>query len=137
MATESNADDFEFISFIQTQTRLDTGNVKALLNRLHNEGKIATPDYVACFKDINMSMMKTTRKDPRAKRKFTPPDLSNATITGLVDMLGHVREQIAVAKKEEGYYKERLMAELIAAKRAEPSEAPAWGGNSEWNDDGE
>lgn len=119
-----SGEDFEFISFIRSQIRIDTPKVKELLGRLQEAGHITPAEYTGCFKELEMNFLQTSRKDPAKKQKFTPPVLDNVTIVGLVDMLGDTREKIAVLKKEEGYYKERIKGGLITAGDMAPSEAP-------------
>ena len=114
MAVKS-AEDFEFMLTTSTQTRLNTEVVKELLVKLSNQGTITMEEYMGCFKDIPMVVMKTARKNPKLKATFTPPNLVNVTVVGLIDMLGDVREKAAVLKKEEGFLKTHLMAELQAS----------------------
>lgn len=123
MATKST-DEFDFISYKQEQVRLDGDTVKPLLGRLKEEGKITEAEYMECFKEISFMVFKTTRQNTADKLKFTPPDLGNITLEGLIDQIGIQREENAVGKKMEGYLKERLTAELIAAGLATPSAAP-------------
>lgn len=123
MATKST-EDFDFISYKQEQVRLDSDSVKNLLGRLKEDGKISESEYIGCFKEIGYWVYSTKRKDAGVKKKFTPPDLSNVTIDGVIDQLAIQREENAVGKKMEGYLKERLTAELVAAGLVEASPAP-------------
>lgn len=123
MATKST-EEFDFISYKQDQVRLDNDEVKSLLGRLKEEGKITESEYMGCFKDISFMVYKTARKNSADKMKFTPPDLSNVTIDGVIDQLAIVREERAVSKKLEGYLKERLTAELVNAGLEAPSPPP-------------
>lgn len=128
MATKST-DEFDFISYKQEQVRLDGDAVKELLGRLKEAEKITESEYMECFKEISFSVYKVARKNPSEKIKFTPPELGNVTMEGIIDLLAVQREENAVGKKMEGYLKERLTAELIAAGLAEPSPPPpmpAW-----------
>ncbi len=123
MAVKST-DEFDFISYKQDQVRLDGDEVKSLLGRLKEEGKITESEYMGCFKDISFMVYKTARKISTNKLKFTPPDLGNITLDGLIDQIAVQREENAVGKKMEGYLKERLTAELVAEGLVEPSPEP-------------
>lgn len=101
-------EDFELSSSNTTQMRLDTDYVKDLIEELQLAGKITMEQKLACFKDIPMEVIRTNRKDPSKKLKFTPPSLTQLTPAGAVDMLGSLRERMANDKKEEGIYKEWL-----------------------------
>lgn len=108
MATLSG-DDFECISYVQESMRLDTDYVKALLERLANEGKIKPEEYMAAFKTTNSEYVTTKRKDPSLKQKWEMPKLGeNITPEALVDFLGVTREKLANLKKDEGFYKEAV-----------------------------
>lgn len=65
---------------------------------------------------ITMKVMKTDRHEG-TKAKFVMPTLGNATLGGLVDMLGETREQIKDLQKYEGIYKDAINARLEALKK--------------------
>lgn len=68
------------------------------------------PDRLArCAVESKVAQIKTTRIRGK-KADFVMPNFANATPSGLVDMLGEVREQMADLKKLEGLYKEALGA---------------------------
>src|SRR5690606_39693568 len=62
--------------------------------------ELLTPEQLLeCTKTITFNQIKCNRITGE-KPKFKMPDLSNATPTGLVDMLGDVREQIKDRSEE-------------------------------------
>lgn len=63
----------------------------------------------ASHKTITFDQMKTKRHAGDAAQ-FRMPNLANATVGGLVDMLGDVREEMKILKKLEGVYKQALAA---------------------------
>lgn len=101
-------EDFELSTTNSTQMRLDTDYVKDLIEELQLAGKITLEQKLACFKDIKIETIRTNRKDASKKLKFEPPNLTQMTPSGAVDLLGTVRERMANDKKEEGIYKEWL-----------------------------
>jgi polyhydroxyalkanoate synthesis regulator phasin len=124
------AEDFELSTTSGFQTRLDTEAVKALLDQLVMQGKITEDQVKACYKDIPMNVIRTSRRDTAKKPKFVPPNLTQATPVGVVDMLGSVREQKKILEQEEGVYKEWLQANYLkpleaAAKAAGETEGGA------------
>lgn len=81
------------------QFRLDTETVKGML----------TPKQIAdATYSIKFTQIKTQRLDSSKKAKFKIPNMDNITPEGLIDLLGAVREQMSIAKKEEKLYKEVL-----------------------------
>lgn len=62
---------------------------------------------------ISFEQMKTTRVKG-AKPDFKMPNFANATVPGLVDQLGAIREQQKLLEKEEGLIKEALKARIKA-----------------------
>lgn len=72
-----------------------------------------------CYNAISFVTYKSPRINKAEKPKFTPPNLSNMTLEGAIDMLGQVREQKSEAKKLEGIYKD-----FIAALRGEDVRDP-------------
>lgn len=122
--TIKTAEDFEMVTFRVEQIRLSGEVVKALLTKLRDEGSITNEEYIGCFKEIGFEQMKVNRKDKKLAKPFKMPDLSNATVIGLVDMLGATREDIKLGKKLEGVYKIAIMARLVEAGEAAPSDAP-------------
>lgn len=117
-------EDFEMISFDSTQVRIDGDAVKALLAELQEKNLVTPAQVMACYKEIHMSTIKTTRKDKSLAPVFSMPDFSNATASGVVDMLGSLREKMKLDKKLEGLYKTKLMSLLVASGEAAPSAAP-------------
>jgi hypothetical protein len=123
MATKST-ENWDLITYTQTQVRLDTDPVKAFIGRMVEEGHITEAQSFALYKEIPMNMISTKRKDPQARKPWQKPDMRNATLEGIIEMLGQTREEMSNLKKTEGFLKERLMAELRASGDADPSEAP-------------
>ena len=62
-------------------------------------------------KVIDFDVISTKRKAGK-KPDFVMPNLSNATASGLIDMLGSIREEIKDLQKKEGICKEALKARL-------------------------
>jgi hypothetical protein len=52
-----------------TQTRLETENVKALLDRLKEEGKITDHEFGSCYKEVPMTQMKFTARPKPPEKK--------------------------------------------------------------------
>jgi hypothetical protein len=123
MAVRS-AEDFDMITFEQTQTRLNGDAVKGLLERLVGANTITPEEYQSCFKDISFTVVSTKRKDRAKKPKYIPPVLDNITIIGLCDQLGLTREKMSDLKKDEGIYKERLKFELAQLGEVPQDHAP-------------
>jgi hypothetical protein len=95
-------ENFEAMIVEVNQDRLDNDKIRELL----------TPEQLLeCTKTVTFNQIKCNRITGE-KPKFKMPDLSNATPTGLVDMLGDVREQIKDLQKLEGIYKDALSARL-------------------------
>lgn len=115
---------FDMITFGVDQVRLNGDAVKALLTDLRAKDLITAEQLEGVFKTISFEQMKIVRKDKALKKPFVMPNLTNATVTGLVDMLGSIREDIALEKKLEGIYRTAIMARLVEAGEANPSEAP-------------
>jgi len=95
------------------QTRLDGDTVKVILQNCVDAGYITKETLAGCYKDIKFTQIRTPRKDKDKKKPFVMPSLANATITGLIDMLGGTREEMANLKKLEGIYKTALQARLV------------------------
>ena|ERR1700740_3231598 len=66
---------------------------------------LTTEQIAACYVDGGYAKYSTVRNDKAKKPKFTPPNLSNVTLTGAIDILGDIREKKAELKKLEGLYK--------------------------------
>jgi len=130
------AEDFEMMSTTTTQVRVDGDAVKDLLARLVLAEKITEAEAAGCFKEISFETIKTARKDKAKKSKFVPPNLANATPSGVVDMLGLVREKTKDLEKEEGILKDWIKDKVIrpeneAAAKVQPEGidddgTPAW-----------
>lgn len=95
-----------------TSTRLDQERVKALLERLHQEGKISLDEYRMCFSDTTTITLRTTRRDAAKKIPFEMPQLTQITNTGLVDLIGEESEKESLAKKYRNLYREVLLSRL-------------------------
>ncbi len=79
------------------------------------EQALGAVKFKACKKTIDFDMTKTKRKVGK-KRDFVNPNLANATASGLVDLLGQVREEMSDLKKLEGIYKTALDARIALEK---------------------
>ena len=100
-----------------TQVRVNTEAVKAacedgvwaLVNGTPTKVQLTQEQKVALSKEIQFSMMKTVRHTGK-KPEFVMPNLANATLPGLIDMLGLTREEMKDLKKLEGMYKDAIEA---------------------------
>ena len=103
MAKSIEGEDFLVTIEGSTQNRISTEKVKELL----------TPEQLEqVMQSIDITTMRSTRRDASKKPKFVLPNTDNLTPAGLTDMLGDVRERIGLLKKEEELYKEMLKAHL-------------------------
>lgn len=84
---------FDCIINKQTQKRLDTDNVKALIEDLFQKKIITAEQALSCYKDLEFDVVLIKRKDPALKPKWKAPLLGdNITPQALVDMIGDARE---------------------------------------------
>lgn len=110
--TIKTGEKFEVMTSITEQVRLDGEAVKDLLTVLERAGMITPEQHKSCYKTISFTVVKTNYIRNEDKPTYTPPDLSNATPEGLVDMLGQTRAEAKKLKADEGFIKNRLLAEL-------------------------
>ncbi len=82
---------------------------------------------------IDIRMRRTPRIDKATKPVYVAPNLDNATIAGIIDMLGRTREEMADLKKTEGLLKQVLSKrledagiEVPLANMAEVEEEMPW-----------
>lgn len=105
--TIRTAEDFSLNIVPTSQDRINSDMVREIL----------TPEQLKkCMKTIEFDTFKTTRIKGE-KPKFQMPNLGNATIPGLIDMLGKVREEIKDLQKLEGIYKEAVGARIEAEEK--------------------
>jgi hypothetical protein len=105
-----NGEEFDAMRIEVNQDRVDTAKVRELLGSRVGE----------VMKTITFYQTKIARKDESKVPKFTPPNLSNYTMAGLIDHLGKVREQIKLLEKEEGIVKAALEARIAKDASARP-----------------
>ncbi len=98
---------FECMVSESQQVRLDTENVKKLLDSLLLRKLITQEESESCFMTLDIKTVKTNRRDASLKPKWVAPTLGpNATPEMIVDQLGEVRERMNNDKKTEGFLKE-------------------------------
>lgn len=102
MSKEYNGEVFQLTINDVAQERLNTEKVKSKL----------TPAMLKECTDVVTFQQYRTKRLAGTKEAFKMPNLENATPSGLIDMLGDVREQIADLKRLEGIYKTALEARL-------------------------
>lgn len=124
-------EDFGLTNTPVVQVRLDGDTVKAILQNMMIAGYITQATLAGCYKEVKFTQMRTPRRDKDKKKPFVMPSLANATITGLIDMLGTTREEIANAKKLEGIYKTALQARLVESGAIIPDSPGGGGGEDE------
>lgn len=83
-----------------TQERFDKNKAKVFLTDVQ---------FKACLNVIDFTQLKGKRLKGE-KAAFEMPNLHNVTVSGLVDLLGKIREEQANLKKLEGVYKMALAA---------------------------
>jgi len=110
------SDTYQSMTSSVTQNRINTDEVKLLLEDLLSAGKITQEQASACFKDISFDVLKITRKDGIApKEKWVAPTLgANVTPEGLLEMLGDVREKKGDLEKDEKFLSEAFKARVKA-----------------------
>jgi hypothetical protein len=97
---------FDFVKTKSTRRALSKDKVEAYF-LLHG----LMEDLPKLYSDSDVVTIKTPRLDG-SKPAFVMPNFENATVTGLIDMLGECRERMKDDKKLEGLIKTRLGAEL-------------------------
>lgn len=121
MATEADipkvGENFSLSINKQTQVRINSDAVRELL--------ADEPEKLAkVCKEIDMTVFKTSRHTGKQK-KFEPPNLANATLQGLIDMLGQTREDKKDLEKLEGIYKDAIEARIrLQVEELNALEAP-------------
>jgi len=127
-------EEFDLTNTAVTQVRLDGDAIKAFIANMVAAGYISKEGVAGLYKEIKFVQMRTPRKDKDKKRPFVMPSLANATIPGLIDMLGQTREEIANAKKLEGVYKTALQSRLVesgAIPKDSVGDEKGWGTEDE------
>lgn len=97
---------FEFQKTSSKRVALSKDKIEAyfLINNLQE-------DLPKLYAESDVVTIKTPRFGGK-KPDFVMPNFANATVTGLIDMLGECRERMKDDKKLEGLIKARLGAEL-------------------------
>lgn len=96
------------------QDRMDSDKIKDFFG----------PDKIKEYmKTIDFDTYKTTRI-AGDKPKFQMPNLANATISGLIDMLGQVRDEKKDLEKLEGIYKDAIAARIKAEEAEKAANKP-------------
>lgn len=123
--TMPTGEDFSLKITTTKQVRLNNSAASDLLTELLEAGKITKAQHEACFNEITFPVYRFTRLDKSKVRVFDLPDLGNATPEGLIDQLGHLKEEAnRVTKKLEGVLKTKLVTMLPEdiQKTATPSQ---------------
>ena len=93
---------FELTITDEYQDRINADKVRALL----------TPEQVKQVTNTIQMKKLSTKRHTGKKPDFVMPTLGNATLEGLVDMLGKTREEIKDLQKYEGIYKDAIKARM-------------------------
>lgn len=115
MATKEIVKGEVFIGTIEevNQERISSDKVKEFLS---------ADDLKQVINEVSFEQLKITRISGK-KTDFVMPNLDNATISGLLDQIGELREKMKDDKKLEGILKTALDARLLERKKEQEAEA--------------